>query len=142
MFDWTDERVEYLRNTWDIEGLSSTHIAAQLGITRNAVIGKVRRLGLLKRTVAQRVSRFQPPTTNNVSRPPPPLPPSAPVPSVARNLTLLELRDRGQCKWPLDNGLFCGADTDRVYCFEHEARSYNSAHKAEGKPTGFGYWKK
>lgn len=44
---WTDERVELLRKLW-LEGLSASQIAAELanGITRNAVIGKVHRLGL------------------------------------------------------------------------------------------------
>ena len=43
---WTDERVEMLKKLW-ADGLSASQIAAELGgITRNAVIGKVHRLGL------------------------------------------------------------------------------------------------
>ncbi|APF36316.1 GcrA cell cycle regulator [Chelatococcus daeguensis] len=43
---WSDERVELLRKLWT-EGLSASQIAAELGgVTRNAVIGKVHRLGL------------------------------------------------------------------------------------------------
>jgi GcrA cell cycle regulator len=43
---WTDERVEQLKKLW-ADGLSASQIAAELGgITRNAVIGKVHRLGL------------------------------------------------------------------------------------------------
>src|SRR5262245_66571076 len=43
---WTDERVETLKKLWG-EGLSASQIAAELGgVTRNAVIGKVHRLGL------------------------------------------------------------------------------------------------
>jgi GcrA cell cycle regulator len=51
---WTDERVELLRKLW-LEGLSASQIAGQLanGITRNAVIGKVHRLGLSGRVKAQ-----------------------------------------------------------------------------------------
>ncbi|MCK0196026.1 GcrA cell cycle regulator [Ancylobacter sp. 6x-1] len=44
--NWTDERVELLKRLW-AEGLSASQIAAELGgVTRNAVIGKVHRLGL------------------------------------------------------------------------------------------------
>ncbi|GLK81704.1 GcrA family cell cycle regulator [Methylopila turkensis] len=43
---WTDERVELLKKLW-ADGLSASQIAAELGgVTRNAVIGKVHRLGL------------------------------------------------------------------------------------------------
>ena len=44
---WTDERVDQLRDMW-LDGKSASQIAAVLanGITRNAVIGKVHRLGL------------------------------------------------------------------------------------------------
>ncbi len=43
---WTDERVELLKKLWS-EGLSASQIAGELGeVTRNAVIGKVHRLGL------------------------------------------------------------------------------------------------
>jgi GcrA cell cycle regulator len=51
---WTDERVELLAKLWS-EGLSASQIAAELGggVTRNAVIGKVHRLGLSGRGKAQ-----------------------------------------------------------------------------------------
>ncbi|QRG09111.1 GcrA cell cycle regulator [Xanthobacter dioxanivorans] len=43
---WNDERVELLKKLWS-EGLSASQIASELGeVTRNAVIGKVHRLGL------------------------------------------------------------------------------------------------
>jgi GcrA cell cycle regulator len=50
---WTDERVEQLRQLW-LDGKSASQIAATLanGITRNAVIGKVHRLGLSGRVKA------------------------------------------------------------------------------------------
>ncbi|MEL7344975.1 MAG: GcrA family cell cycle regulator [Pseudomonadota bacterium] len=47
---WTDERVELLKKMWG-EGQSASQIAKELGgITRNAVIGKVHRLGLSNRS--------------------------------------------------------------------------------------------
>jgi GcrA cell cycle regulator len=46
---WTDERVELLKKMWG-EGQSASQIAKeQGGVTRNAVIGKVHRLGLSNR---------------------------------------------------------------------------------------------
>ena len=49
---WTDERVELLKKLWS-EGLSDSAIATELGgVTRNAVIGKVHRLGLSGRAKA------------------------------------------------------------------------------------------
>src|SRR5674476_658585 len=43
---WSDDRVEQLKKLWE-GGLSASQIAAELGnVTRNAVIGKVHRLGL------------------------------------------------------------------------------------------------
>ncbi|MEM8838740.1 MAG: GcrA family cell cycle regulator [Pseudomonadota bacterium] len=58
---WTDERVEQLKKLWN-DGLSASQIAGELGgVTRNAVIGKVHRLGLSGRTKAGgTVSRNRP----------------------------------------------------------------------------------
>ncbi len=53
---WTDERVELLKKLW-AEGRSASQIAAEFGgITRNAVIGKVHRLGLSGRAKAPSAS--------------------------------------------------------------------------------------
>lgn len=49
---WTDERVEKLKAMWG-EGQSASQIAKTLGgVTRNAVIGKVHRLGLSNRATS------------------------------------------------------------------------------------------
>ena len=49
MMAWNDERVAILKKMW-LEGNSASEIAKELGnITRNAVIGKVHRLGLSNR---------------------------------------------------------------------------------------------
>ncbi|WP_166416248.1 GcrA family cell cycle regulator [Cochlodiniinecator piscidefendens] len=46
---WTEDRVEILKKMWG-EGQSASQIAKELGgVTRNAVIGKVHRLGLSNR---------------------------------------------------------------------------------------------
>ena len=55
--NWTDDRVEQLKNLWT-EGLSASQIARALGgVTRNAVIGKVHRLGLPGRGAPCRPTR-------------------------------------------------------------------------------------
>ena len=52
MMSWTDERVEVLKKMWG-EGQSASIIAKALGgVTRNAVIGKVHRLGLSNRATS------------------------------------------------------------------------------------------
>ena len=54
---WTDERVETLKKLWQ-EGHSASQIAKALGgVTRNAVIGKVHRLGLSGRAAPSQPAR-------------------------------------------------------------------------------------
>jgi len=53
---WTDDRVELLKKMWT-EGQSASQIAKELGgVTRNAVIGKVHRLGLSNRAGATSIT--------------------------------------------------------------------------------------
>ena len=42
---WNPERVEQLRS-FVVAGLTCSQIAAEIGVSRNAVIGKIHRLGL------------------------------------------------------------------------------------------------
>jgi GcrA cell cycle regulator len=57
---WNDERVEALKKLWS-EGLSASQIASRIGgVTRNAVIGKVHRLGLSGRAPASRTTTARP----------------------------------------------------------------------------------
>src|SRR5579862_8446583 len=76
---WTEERVEILKKLW-LDGLSASQIAKQLGgATRNAVIGKVHRLGLSGRAAPSHPSR----PTFKAPRAPRPI-----APSVARPRSL------------------------------------------------------
>jgi GcrA cell cycle regulator len=60
---WTDERVETLKRMWG-EGQSASQIAKELGgVTRNAVIGKVHRLGLSNRAGGKEDEEEQAPVT-------------------------------------------------------------------------------
>jgi GcrA cell cycle regulator len=57
---WNDERVDLLKKLW-ADGLSASQIASRLGgVTRNAVIGKVHRLGLSGRATTSRMKSHRP----------------------------------------------------------------------------------
>jgi GcrA cell cycle regulator len=65
MLGWTEERIELLKKLWS-EGFSASQIANEMGgVTRNAVIGKVHRLGLSGRAKApmQQSQRAKKPAT-------------------------------------------------------------------------------
>ena len=66
---WNDERVELLKKLWS-EGLSASQIATRLGsVTRNAVIGKVHRLGLSGRATTSRMKSHRPRVRANAAAP-------------------------------------------------------------------------
>lgn len=148
---WNDERVELLKKLW-ADGLSASQIAGRLGgVTRNAVIGKVHRLGLSGRATSSRSSAPRPRRThaprqhrapslvfgtrgNTALAPvyesePEPMPAEIhelviPVHERASILTLKET----MCRWPIgDPGdeefHFCGRKSSgsMPYC-EHHAR--------------------
>ena len=93
---WTDERVETLKKMW-AEGQSASQIAKELGaVTRNAVIGKVHRLGLSNRVgpggkddgdeveLDTAPPQADPPRAAEVPRAAEPPRPAAPQPAVER----------------------------------------------------------
>jgi len=151
---WTDERVELLKKLW-ADGLSASQIAAQLGnITRNAVIGKVHRLGLSGRakSPSSSVPRPRKPRAASmlrISRPsirgntalalaydvelePEPEPYDNIIP-LGQRRTLLELNE-ATCRWPIgDPGhaefFFCGGNTvtGLPYCAYHSRVAYQPA---------------
>jgi len=139
---WTDERVATLKKLW-LEGLSASQIAKQLGgVTRNAVIGKVHRLGLSGRATPSQPTRstFKAPRAPRpVSSHPAPRRIEAHAPPVPRpviydeapgSATVLTLGAH-MCKWPIgdpssDSFTFCGrvSDKDGPYCVQHAAVAY------------------
>lgn len=136
--DWSDERIERMKKLW-VEGLSASQIASELGgVTRNAVIGKIHRLGVTKRLDPMRQPRSA--KVKHEQRNIEPLKPvarklrgdgfktttiplrlAAPVVAyvpakeviipVSRNVSIMELRD-GVCRWPLGDPLHA----DFVFC--------------------------
>jgi GcrA cell cycle regulator len=88
---WTDERIERLAKLW-ADGLSASQIAADLGgVTRNAVIGKVHRLGLSGRAKSPAPSSPKPRKVAPVTAQPSPASQQHQRPA-ARNVTTTVVR--------------------------------------------------
>ena len=152
---WTDDRVEILTKLWG-EGLSASQIARELGdVTRNAVIGKVHRLGLAGRASPTRPKsrvRHREPSnfssnfdskdrfSENIS------PLSAPEPAVSADgepINILMLTEK-ICKWPIgeptdENFRFCGRgrSANSVYCEEHTKIAYQPVDSRRKKKAKF-----
>jgi GcrA cell cycle regulator len=93
---WTDERVEQLRQHW-LEGMSASQIATLLGhgLTRNAVIGKVHRLGLAGRAKSPSTAPSRPRAPSSQQRVHRAAPsPTTVAPRVVRGATALALAPR------------------------------------------------
>jgi len=148
---WTEERVALLTKLW-ADGLSASQVAAELGgVTRNAVIGKVHRLGLSGRAKSPSSSSPRPRKARSsshmlrVSRPQmrgntalaydyaaEPEPELIEIPLEQRK-TLLQLND-ATCRWPVgDPGgadfFFCGGESNEgsPYCSYHSRVAYQPA---------------
>lgn len=163
---WTDERVEVLKKLWQ-DGLSASQIAGELGgVTRNAVIGKIHRLGMS--------GRGQPTSTIKRQR----KPRTAPVRRVTRQTTVaigntalvmetemdialqpqmqaeiivptakrlsIEALTERTCKWPIGDPTeeefhFCGHDSLETgpYCGYHAGIAFQPADsRRRGRRTG------
>ncbi|MFK7876838.1 MAG: GcrA family cell cycle regulator [Paracoccaceae bacterium] len=94
---WTDDRVEKLKKMWG-EGQSASQIAKELGgVTRNAVIGKVHRLGLSNRsggggTAKTETKAKQPAAKPADPKPKPKAKPAAPAAAAAPTPNVPETR--------------------------------------------------
>ena len=153
---WNDERVETLKKLW-AEGLSASQIASRIGgVTRNAVIGKVHRLGLSGRAPTSRSS--QPRPRPRISAPRRPAKPRFPqinglvnrnafsleaepyvstyeeldIPSAERK-SLIDLTEQS-CRWPIGDPQhaefhFCNRSkvTGLPYCEFHARRAFQPA---------------
>jgi GcrA cell cycle regulator len=134
---WSDDRVTTLSKLWQ-DGLSASQIAKQLGgVTRNAVIGKVHRLGLSGRGSASAPTRAariisvprprRPARTIRLAQTPRLAPVGGPTsapegPGLVDSLVRLGAH---ACKWPIGDPKssefsFCGRRTDGRYCEAHK----------------------
>ncbi len=104
--EWTPVRIGVLIDYWK-EGLPTSEIGRRLQVTKNAVVGKVHRLGLAKR---------RPPVHKN--------------PKEAK-IIKMDALGAGMCHWPegepgTEAFRFCGqpAVDGKPYCGEHCAQAY------------------
>ena len=107
--EWTPLRVSVLIALWQ-EGLATSEIGRRLGVTKNAVIGKVHRLGLTKRQSP--IRKFEEKT-------------------LPADIINLEKLTAGMCSWPsgepgTEGFHFCGRPSapDKPYCAGHCAQAY------------------
>jgi GcrA cell cycle regulator len=146
---WTSERIELLKRCFHA-GLSCGEIAREIGVTRNAVIGKINRLGLSRpkdvigRQLEQRrtakLARPKTPRTWRSKRPRQNIfaqhemlmaAPAEDSPIYnGRGCTLLEL-SQAKCRWPISNPgaedfCFCGNEPVKglPYCLGHARIAY------------------
>src|SRR6202035_2592695 len=159
---WSDDRVEQLKKLWEA-GLSASQIAAELGnVTRNAVIGKVHRLGLSGRAKspssaaprprkarpAQQMMRVSRPVSRGntalahafeVELEPDPIAYDNVVP-MSQRLSLLGLNE-ATCHWPVGDPsspdfFFCGGKAlqSLPYCAHHSRIAYQPASDRRRQP--------
>jgi GcrA cell cycle regulator len=144
-FDWTNDAIERLRALFETDN-SMSQIAAAIGggLTKNAVIGKLHRLGLFRGKPVARPQKPRNRRTYRQSHITPPVMEVIPMPTervedgdIPTRCTLMGLTNN-TCRYPTgtpgrDDFFYCGdptADCDRgrPYCAEHHAVAFS------GKP--------
>lgn len=158
---WNDERVDLLKKLWS-EGLSASQIAGRLGsVTRNAVIGKVHRLGLSGRATTTRMKSHRPrPRVNAVKRPPKPrfanvgntalralyqgdaepyVPPAEEMVIPVAERKSIQSLEETHCRWPIGDPQeaefhFCGKHkvAGLPYCEHHARRAFQPPQARRG----------
>lgn len=119
---WTPEKIKQLKKLWQ-KGKSTVEIGKELGMSKNAVVGKVHRLGLDSRpSPIKKVNEAPAKKTNKVQLPE----------KTHGIMTLLDLK-MNSCRWPIgevkdENFHFCGKEcqTGKPYCPEHCKIAYTS----------------
>jgi GcrA cell cycle regulator len=149
---WTPDRIEQLRSCV-AAGMTCSEIAAEIGVTRNAVIGKIHRLGLSSGRPAGAPARA------SMDCPPRARHPRVPTQrrllrlayaqaslseqatlsvASAHPCSLVEIAER-QCRWPIGDPaaadfVFCGNDaiTGFTYCIGHARMAYRAPASRRG----------
>ena len=115
---WTDEVVEQLKYLYLNEGISTVKIAEKLGFTKNAIIGKLHRMGISKSSNTKE-SVIEDLFKNK-----------EPIKDIKPTYEQYKLQEigRNMCIWPIgeDDFLFCGrpVSNEASYCETHMALVY------------------
>lgn len=145
---WNDERVELLKKYW-AEGLSASQIASKMGgVTRNAVIGKVHRLGLSGRATPAKPQRGCDGDHHEEEQPSAAfarteidaliVEPEFVAPAIlsSGDMATVATLKGNMCKWPIgdpakDDFHFCGqsAPTGKPYCAYHAQMAFQPAQR-------------
>ena len=127
---WSTDREDRLR-ALVLDGLTATRIGAEIGVTRNAVIGKIDRLGLWLLGGLGRPGRRPGPQKPRKSRARKPKVTTAVIlaPPPDGGVDILALA-AGICRWPQDTieGVrYCGGGVEprRVYCPAHHRLAFS-----------------
>ena len=155
---WTTERIEELARLWG-QGHSASAIGKQLGVSKNAVVGKSHRLGLKPRPSPIAGKAAEPAATGAAPAaaaavPAKPKAAKAAKPKeVARIGDIIDLGPQ-MCRWPFNDPgdedfHFCGRQVtpSKPYCPEHCAvayvtksssrdRSHSSSHASSSSSAG------
>jgi GcrA cell cycle regulator len=138
---WTAERVELLKSRFEA-GLTCREIAADIGVSRNAVIGKITRLNLSRadgvgerlpeQARSPRAPRPRRTSQRQLLRALPPALPPEPEPCGEHRCSLLELSEEN-CRWPISSlgpaVWFCGNTRAKgfAYCAGHARIAYQTS---------------
>lgn len=148
---WTPDRVATLTQRW-ADGVSAAKLADELGVSRNAVIGKIGRLKLPQRetkigyanvgnrTPRERKERHLRVSKKNGAKPvlvdeiffyPPPGIEDLAIPTEQRKF--IHQLNNHTCRWPVGNPgdldfFYCGAEPlkDHPYCTDHCRRAFRA----------------
>lgn len=135
---WPEEKVEAAKELLKL-GYSAAMVGCEIGASRNAVIGKMMRLGIKISTLNGHIQKRGRPRSKPMERPvlkyrnpnmprgvartatPKPPPVLNLIPSTACGIMQLNFHT---CHWPLwqsrENRLYCGAPVDgKTYCADH-----------------------
>jgi GcrA cell cycle regulator len=144
---WTRERIALLKRLWT-DGKTATAIAAQLRMSKSAVLGKVFRLRLRPAANATTAAARRDKAIlgrRHKSRSPNKHRAKPAAPAMTSGKTLFELAN-DSCRWPhgqpgTKTFHFCGApgadlEGGRPYCERHMRRAYVGNRKTAAAPAG------